>query len=116
MDRSSFASEARFEAYLEAPIEVVGHAVRAEPMRDCGTGLLLPMERNSVEPMAAATTPLANWALLRSVDHALNHQSRGDVAIPSWPERSSVRWLLVGLCIQNRGNTHGASASTISRA
>jgi SRSO17 transposase len=104
MDRSSIAGEARFESLVEALIEVVGHADGAEPMRDCCTGLLLPMERKSVEPMAAATTPLPNSALLRSVDRALRHQSQGDVAKASRPERSSVRRLLVGR--GGSGNLH----------
>jgi SRSO17 transposase len=57
MDRSSLKSEARFEAYLEDLIQVFGDARRAEPVRDYCTGLLLPIDRKSVEPMAAATEP-----------------------------------------------------------
>lgn len=57
MDRSSLKSEARFGAYLEDLIPVFGDARRAEPVRDYCTGLLLPIDRKSVEPMAAATEP-----------------------------------------------------------
>ena len=38
----------RFTAYVEALAEVIGHADRAEPLRDYCRGLLLPGERNSV--------------------------------------------------------------------
>ncbi len=57
MDRSSIASVARFEAYVEALIGVLGHADRAEPMRDYCTGLLLPMERKSVSSSATTSAP-----------------------------------------------------------
>ncbi len=35
-------SEARFEAYVEALIEVIGHADRARPLRDYCIGLAAP--------------------------------------------------------------------------
>src|SRR3984893_10777534 len=50
-------SRERFAAYVEARVEVIGHADRAEPLRDYCLGLLMPGERKSVEPMAAVTTP-----------------------------------------------------------
>src|SRR5215210_6850804 len=50
-------SEARFAAYVEALVGVIGHADRATPLRDYCTGLLMPAERKSVEPMAAITAP-----------------------------------------------------------
>ena len=54
---SSEGSEARFAAYVEALGAVLGHADRQEPMRDYCLGLLMPIERKSVEPMAAVTAP-----------------------------------------------------------
>ena len=47
----------RFTAYVEALAGVIGHADRAEPLRDYCRGLLLPGERKSVEPIAAVTAP-----------------------------------------------------------
>lgn len=47
----------RFKAYVEGLARVIGHADRAEPLRDYCMGLMLPGERKSVEPMAAKTTP-----------------------------------------------------------
>ena len=54
---SSEGSEARFAAYVEALGAVLGHADRQEPMRDYCLGLLMPIERRSVEPIAAVTAP-----------------------------------------------------------
>jgi len=56
---SSEGSEARFAAYIEALGAVPGHADRQEPMHDYCLGPLMPIERKSVEPMAAVTAP---WA------------------------------------------------------
>ena len=41
-------------------MSVIGHADRAEPLRDYCVGLLMPGERKSVEPMAAVTAPAAD--------------------------------------------------------
>ncbi len=50
-------SAGRFASYLDGLAGVIGHAARIGPMRDYCTGLLLPCERKSVEPIAAATAP-----------------------------------------------------------
>ena len=50
---SDESSEARFGVYVEALTGVLGHADRATPLRHDCTGLLMPAERKSVEPMAA---------------------------------------------------------------
>ncbi|MFO1350515.1 MAG: IS701 family transposase [Gammaproteobacteria bacterium] len=47
----------RFDEYIERLVAAVGHADRAEPLRAYCTGLLLPGERKSVEPMAARIAP-----------------------------------------------------------
>ncbi|MCP4966728.1 MAG: IS701 family transposase [bacterium] len=57
MDQELIESEARFEAYVESLSEVIGHADRVEPLEDYCSGLLLPLERKSVEPLAAAVAP-----------------------------------------------------------
>jgi SRSO17 transposase len=51
------ASAERFASYLDGIASVLGHAARVRPMRDYCTGLLLPCERKSVEPIAAVTEP-----------------------------------------------------------
>jgi SRSO17 transposase len=45
--------EQRFAAYIEGLAEAAGHADRQTPLKNYCTGLLLPGERKSVEPMAA---------------------------------------------------------------
>jgi len=51
------SSEERFDRYIQGLTQVIGHADRAEPLRAYCTGLLLPGERKSVEPMAAKIEP-----------------------------------------------------------
>ena len=59
----------RFEAYLERLGVAAGHADRREPLRAYLTGLLLPGERKSVEPMAAKLDPLHVQARHQSLHH-----------------------------------------------
>jgi SRSO17 transposase len=62
-------SEARFAAYVEGLSSVIGHADRTRPLRDYCTGLMLPGERKSVEPMAARTAPARTAAQHQSLLH-----------------------------------------------
>src|SRR5258706_3306087 len=55
--RRSGTIESRFAEYVEGLVSVIGHADRAQPLRDYCTGLMMPCERKSVEPMAAVTAP-----------------------------------------------------------
>jgi SRSO17 transposase len=55
--RQADGSEARFAAYVDELASVIGHADREGPLRDYCTGLILPGERKSVEPIAAITSP-----------------------------------------------------------
>jgi SRSO17 transposase len=58
MGRAGRAEVDRFEAYLERLGALVGHADRRAPLRAYLTGLLLPGERKSVEPMVAGRNVL----------------------------------------------------------
>jgi SRSO17 transposase len=62
-------SEARFALYVDALCSVIGHADRIGPLRDYCTGLMLPGERKSVEPMAARTAPARVSAQHQSLLH-----------------------------------------------
>ena len=55
--RTADDSASRLATYVEGLVSVIGHADRAEPLRDYCVGLLLPCERKSVEPIAAVTAP-----------------------------------------------------------
>jgi SRSO17 transposase len=69
MNLGSEESEARFATYVEGLASVVGHADRAGPLRDYCTGLMLPGDRKSVEPMAAKTSPARTAAQHQSLLH-----------------------------------------------
>jgi SRSO17 transposase len=69
MDLSGEISARRFSAYIEGLVSVIGHADRARPLRDYCTGLLLPCERKSVEPIAALTAPQRTAAQHQSLLH-----------------------------------------------
>src|SRR3974377_2294951 len=62
-------SESRFRAYVEGLASVIGHVDRAKPLRDYCTGLMLPCERKSVEPMGGETEPARVAAQHQSLLH-----------------------------------------------
>ena len=78
---SSEGSEARFAAYVEALGAVLGHADRQQPMHDYCLGLLLPIERKSVEPMAAVTAPAQVAAKHQSLLHFVGNAPWSDMAM-----------------------------------
>ena len=47
----------RFDEYVSLMAQSLGHADRVEPFRGYCTGLMLPVRRKSVEPMAAHLSP-----------------------------------------------------------
>lgn len=58
MDRTGASGAGgRFESYVAELAGVIGHADRVGPLKDYCTGLLLPGERKSAEPMASRTAP-----------------------------------------------------------
>src|SRR3954468_18392990 len=59
----------RFGDYVERLGDVLGHADRRAPLRAYTTGLLLPGERKSVEPMAARLDPGRVGAAHQSLHH-----------------------------------------------
>ncbi len=59
----------RFERYVSLIAQQLGHADRVEPFRGYCTGLLLPVHRKSVEPMAAYLAPTR----VRSEHQRLHH-------------------------------------------
>jgi DDE superfamily endonuclease len=73
--------EARFAAYLDAITAVLGHASRVGPARAYCTGLLLPGERKSVEPMAARIEPGRVQAAHQSSHHIVAKAEWDDDAV-----------------------------------
>src|SRR5262245_42579769 len=75
------ASEAGFAAYVEDLGGVVGHAVRLGPLEPYCTGVLLPCERRSVEPMAAITAPARVSAQHQSLLHFVSQGGWSDAKV-----------------------------------
>ena len=73
--------EARFAAYLDAITAVVGHSRRATAARAYCTGLLLPGERKSIEPMAARLAPDRVQAAHQSLHHLVAQAEWDDAAL-----------------------------------
>ena len=71
-------AEDRFEAYTDALAAVLGHADRADPMRSYCAGLMLPLERKSIEPLAAATAPSRVSAQHQSLMHFVSSSPWSD--------------------------------------
>jgi SRSO17 transposase len=67
--RNEDTAAARFAAYVQDLSSMLGYADRIGPMRDYCTGLILPGERKSVEPMAARTAPARTAAQHQSLLH-----------------------------------------------
>jgi SRSO17 transposase len=74
-------SEARFARYVESLAGVLGHVDRAEPLKGYCTGLLMPVERKSVEPMAAMVSPTRASAAHQSLLHFVGQSTWSDKAM-----------------------------------
>ena len=74
-------SEVRFQAYINALSEEIGHADRIAPLRRYCTGLLLPGERKSIEPMAARLDPRHVQATHQSLHHFVAKAPWDDAAV-----------------------------------
>ena len=77
----SRGSESRFIAYVEALSRTLGHADRTAPFRSYCTGLLLPGDRKSVEPMAARVEPGRVQATHQSLHHLVAKADWSDEAM-----------------------------------
>ncbi|MEX2503032.1 MAG: IS701 family transposase [Trueperaceae bacterium] len=80
---SRVVDRARFDGYVESLVSAVGHADRRWPLEAYVTGLLLPGERKSIEPVAARVDP----ANVGRAHQALHHF----VAVSPWDEREVLR-------------------------
>ena len=81
MDELEGGGTAAFEGYVEALIGVIGHADRAEPLRDYCLGLMMPVARKSVEPLAAVTAPERVSAKHQSLLHFVGQSPWSDEAL-----------------------------------
>src|SRR3954462_2983938 len=105
--------EERFDDYVERLGDVLGHADRRAPLRAYTTGLLLPGERKSVEPMAARVDPARVGAAHQSLHHFVAKAAWDDAALlravrdhalPAMLERGPVRaWLVDDTGLPKKG-------------
>src|ERR1700693_2449412 len=81
MEPEARSSEARFAGYVDVLTSVLGRGDRAAPLRDYCTGLLMPGERKSVEPMAAVVAPAQVSAKHQSLLHLVGQAAWSDEAL-----------------------------------
>ena len=79
--RRARTGEERLAAYLDGIASVLGHASRAASARAYCTGLLLPGERKSIEPMAARLAPAQVQAKHQSLHHVVAKAAWDDAAV-----------------------------------
>jgi SRSO17 transposase len=72
------AQQKRFAAYLDRLAHAAGHVDRVVPLKSYCTGLLLPGERKSVEPMAARLCPEKVRQTHQSLHHIVAHAPWSD--------------------------------------
>src|SRR4051794_29091715 len=105
--------EQRFGNYVGRLGDVLGHADRRAPLRAYCTGLLLPGERKSVEPMAARVDPARVGAAHQSLHHFVAKAAWDDAALleavracalPAMLERGPVRaWIVDDTGLPKKG-------------
>src|SRR4051794_316441 len=105
--------EERFDDYVERLGETPGHADRRGPLRAYATGLLLPGERESVEPMAARVDPARVGAAHQSLHHFVAKAAWDDAALlaavraralPAIEEHGPIRaWLVDDTGLPKKG-------------
>ena len=98
------AQQKRFAAYLDRLAQAAGHLDRAVPLKSYCTGLLLPGERKSVEPMAARLCPDNVRQTHQSLHHLVAHAPWSDedllqavrqYALPAMQKQSPiVAWVV----------------------
>jgi SRSO17 transposase len=93
MANTSVPPEPRFREYLDSLGRAVGHQDRRDPLRCYLTGLCLPGERKSVEPMAARVDPRHVRARHQSMHHFVTNAPWEDAAVL----RAARDWVLDAL-------------------
>src|SRR5260221_10973133 len=71
----------RFASYLDHITQVAGHADRVEPLQNYTKGVLLPIQRKSIEPMAARLAPNNGRQMNQSLHHIVAQAAWSDTAV-----------------------------------
>src|SRR5262245_6470607 len=111
--KMGLGSEARFGIYVDALGSVIGPASRTKRLRDYCTGLILPGERKSVEPMAARTAPARVSAQHQSLLHFVGAGSWSDekvlakiseLVVPAVTQHGAIEvWIIDDTGIPKKG-------------
>jgi SRSO17 transposase len=112
-DQEAAESEKRFANYVEQLASVMGHPARERPMRDYCTGLVMPLERKSVEPLAALTQPGHASAQHQSLLHFVGEASWSDeevlakvwsLVLPTMERQEPVAaWIIDDTAVPKKG-------------
>ena len=81
MGHEAQSNDARFAEYVDSLASVLGREDRAGPFKDYCTGLLMPGERKSVEPMASVVAPARVSAKHQSLLHLVGQAAWSDEAL-----------------------------------
>jgi SRSO17 transposase len=110
---SGTTSESRFAVYVERLSSTLGHADRKAPLKAYCTGLILPGERKSVEPMAARVEPARVQAAHQSLHHFVAKAEWSDEGVlavvraevlPAITRRGAIRaWIVDDTGLPKKG-------------
>lgn len=113
-------SKSRFAAFVERLAAALGHADRVAPMKAYCTGLMLPGDRKSVEPMAARVDPGRVRAAHQSLHHfvakadwadAAVMEAMRDLVLPVLTKREPIRaWIIDDTGFPKKG-THSVGVA-----
>jgi SRSO17 transposase len=114
------AQPKRFAAYLESLAQAAGHEDRVAPLKSYCTGLLLPGERKSVEPMAARLCPKNVRQTHQSLHHVVAHSPWSDedvleavrhYALPAMQKQAPIEaWVVEDTGLMKKG-THSVGVT-----
>lgn len=82
-DERAMPKLSEYERYMDHLCEVLGHADRRAGFTDYSRGLMLPIERKSIEPLAAHTDPWKVSSKHQSLHHAVAKSEWSDEAVLS---------------------------------
>src|SRR5258708_38994585 len=118
--------EKRFAAYMEGLANAAGHADRHAPLKNYCTGLLLPGERKSVEPMAARLAPDSIGRMHQSLHHLVADAPWDDeellaevqrYVLPTMEKHGPVvAWIVDDTGFPKRGEAFRGSLSAVLRS
>src|SRR5438309_7419208 len=116
----------RFAAYVQGLSSVLGYIDRNGPLRDYCTGLILPGERKSVEPMAARTAPARTAAQHQSLLHFVGVATWSDekvlakvreLVLPAIEKDGPIEaWIIDDTGLPQTRNAFGRRAASILRS